>query len=121
MEGQVKELGKYHWIGLIVLAIICQLIVSRVVEGPVSQVIYQSDISKLDCLVLVAAPQSPFTCVQSKAIEDLKGDTGFAKFIDLGTNHHDHVPSNANLIICQASHQDKSSPPLWLLYRTLLL
>lgn len=116
------KLSKYRWTALIVLAVFCQLILSRVPETSPTQSLSTADLTKVDQAVLVAAPQNPFASAEGKAPEYLKANgSTLSKFIGSWADQQHVAESGARQSLWRSEFQGRSSERLWLLYRTLLL
>lgn len=114
------KLSKYRWCALIVLAVFCQLILSRIPETSPTQSL-SADLTKADQAVLVAAPQNPFASAEGKAPEYLKVNGTLSKFIGGWADRHYLVAGKARQSISRSTDYGARSTQLWLLYRTLLL
>lgn len=117
----MKKPSKYHWITFIALAIVCQLISSRIAESFGSHTIFRSDITKIDYLALANAPQSPLASIEAKVFEPVKGNGGFAKFVDYCLESDTSSVAQSRWSIYQPAFPNKQRAPLWLLYRNLLI
>ncbi|MEW5859445.1 MAG: hypothetical protein AB1861_18990 [Cyanobacteriota bacterium] len=117
----MSKLSKYRWSALVVLAVFCQLILSRVSETSPTQSLSSADLTKVDHAVLVAAPQNPFASAEGKTPEYFKSNGTVSKFIGGWTNQYHVVANNARESISRSEYRDRSSTQLWLLYRSLLL
>lgn len=115
----MKKPSKYHWITLVVLAIVCQLISSRIADNFGSHTIFRSDIAKIDYLALANAPQGPLASVGAKALEPVKGNGGFARFVDYCSGQFASTIGSASRSIYKPVFHHKL--PMWLLYRNFLI
>jgi hypothetical protein len=112
--------SKYRWITLLALAIVCQLVVSRVAEAAPTHFLGRSDITKPDHAAVTAAPHNPLTAVESKGAEK-KLNTGFAKSVGGYSSQQLLSVVNAADFRLQFEHLEQPAIRLWLLYRSLLL
>jgi hypothetical protein len=116
----LTQLSKYRWIPLIVLAIVCQLVVSRIAEAAPPHILGRADITKLDHAAVTAAPHNPLTAVESKGSEK-KLNAGFAKSVGGHNNQPLFSIVNAADFRLQFDRLEQPATRLWLLYRSLLL
>lgn len=121
VEVHLGKLSKYRWPALLVLAVFCQLILSRAPETLQTQPLCSADLTKIDHAVLVAAPQNPFASAEGKSPEHFKSNGTVGKFAGGWTNQYHVAASSTYQAISRSECRGTSSMQLWLLYRSLLL